>query len=189
MKTITKDEFLEDSDFYSSEVKEGKIFVYPTDTIYGIGCDALNGESIEKIREIKKRDSKPLSVIVPNVEWIKENCFVDEKGENALAKLPGPYTFIADLRNTNCIAKEELIGDLTGLGVRIPNNWFSEWISKNNLVFVTSSVNASGEANLVNPDELKEEIKEKIDYLISDGLLIGKASTIIDLRNGKILRD
>lgn len=189
MEKITKDEFLEKSEFYFDEIKKGKIFVYPTDTIYGIGCDALNGKSIEKIREIKKRDSKPMSIIVPNVEWIKENCVVDENGEDKLAKLPGPYTFIVKLKNQEAISRKELVRDLEGIGVRIPNNWFSEWISKNNLVFVTTSVNISGEAHLVNPNNLEKEIENEIDYLIDDGPLTGKASTIINLLNNEILRN
>ncbi len=189
MKTINKEEFLNNSEFYFDEIKEGKIFVYPTDTIYGIGCDALNGSGINKIREIKKRDSKPMSVIVPDVEWIKENCFMDLEGENELAKLPGPYTFIVELNNYESIAKNELVGDLTGIGVRIPNNWFSEWISENRLVFVTTSVNVSGEPHLVNPKDLKKELEKNIDYLIDDGILDGKASTVIDLINKKVLRD
>ena len=187
MKTITKKEFLEKSEFYLNEIKSGKIFIYPTDTIYGIGCNALNGSSIDKIREIKKRDSKPMSIIVPSINWIEKNCFVENNKE--LKKLPGPYTFIVELKNKDSVSKQELIGDLKGLGVRIPDNWFSKWISKNNLVFVTTSVNISGEPHLINPEELKEEIKDKVDYLISDGSLTGKSSTIIDLRTGNVLRD
>ena len=186
MKRITKKNFLENETFYLDEIKKGKIFIYPTDTIYGIGCDASNGKSIEKIREIKKRDSKPMSIIVPSIRWIEENCFIDNGNE--FSKLPGPYTFIVNLKNEKIISKKELIGELKGIGIRIPNNWFTKWIEKNDLTFVTTSVNLSGENHLINPSQLKEEIELKVDYFIEDGILSGKPSTVIDLRNGEILR-
>ncbi|HKL23118.1 MAG TPA: L-threonylcarbamoyladenylate synthase [Candidatus Nanoarchaeia archaeon] len=189
MKIITKNEFLENSDFYFNEIKSGKIFVYPTDTIYGIGCDAVNEKSITKIREIKQRESKPMSVIIPNIEWIEKNCFIDKSGKKELEKLPGPFTFILKLKNFNSIAKDLLIGDLKSIGVRIPDNWFSSWLSKNKLVFVTTSVNVSGEPHLVDPKNLKKEIGNKIDYLISDEPLTGNPSKIINLINKEILRD
>lgn len=186
MKTITKQGFLENSNFYLNEIKKGKIFIYPTDTIYGIGCDATNQKSINKIRKIKKRDTKPISIIVPSKNWIEENCRVQNKKE--LNKLPGPYTFILTLKNQNSIAKEELVANLKAIGIRIPNNWFSKWLSKNNLTFVTTSVNLSGESHLVDPKELKQEIKNQVDYLINDNVLTENPSTIIDLRNNEILR-
>jgi tRNA threonylcarbamoyl adenosine modification protein (Sua5/YciO/YrdC/YwlC family) len=189
MKTITKKDFLDNSEFYFDEIKKGKIFIYPTDTIYGIGCDALNKKSIGKIREIKKRDSKPMSIIVPNMGWIFENCQVHGIYEKYLNKLPGPFTFILKLKNFNSIAKGSLIGDLEGIGIRIPDNWFSSWISKNKLVFVTTSVNISGENHLINPKKLNKEIENKIDYLIDDGLLTGKPSKIINLMDNKVLRN
>lgn len=181
MKTITKQELLENKDFYIKEILDGKIFIYPTDTIYGIGCNAKNANSITKIREIKQRDEKPMSVIIPSKNWAYENCEIPDKKE--LEKLPGPYTFIAKLKKEENIAKKELIGDLEGLGIRIPDNWFTEMITNTGEPFVTTSVNISGEPHLTNPDDLKRKIKRNVDYLIDDGILSGKPSTIINLMN------
>jgi len=72
-KNITLQTFLEHIDFFIAEAKAGKIFVYPTDTIYGIGC-IYTLENVEKIYAIKKRDEKKMfSIIAPSFDWISEN--------------------------------------------------------------------------------------------------------------------
>ena len=73
------------------EIKAGKIFIYPTDTLYGIGCNAEDKEAVEKIREIKGRDNKPFSVIAPSFKWIEDNLIIDC---NLKEYLPGAYTII-----------------------------------------------------------------------------------------------
>jgi L-threonylcarbamoyladenylate synthase len=169
MKIVTKKEFLEKKEFFIGEMKKGKIFVYPTDTIYGIGCDAENKESVNRIREIKNREKKPFSVVVPNKEWILNNCIVDNNVEKWLDKLPGKYTLILNLKERGTI------------GVRIPNNWFSKIVEKFGKPFVTTSVNLFGEQPIKELKDLKEEIKEKIDYFIDIGIIDGRASKIVKL--------
>ncbi|MCA9460458.1 MAG: Sua5/YciO/YrdC/YwlC family protein, partial [Nanoarchaeota archaeon] len=105
MNVITKDEILQNLDFYLNEIKLGKIFIYPTDTIYGIGCSALVSKSISLIKKIKKRDEKAFSVIAPSKKWINENCNVLDVHKKYLEKLPGKYTFIFELINEESISK------------------------------------------------------------------------------------
>lgn len=186
MKTITKKEFLQNQDFYLKQIKKGKIFVYPTDTIYGIGCIATNSKSIKKIRKIKQRDKKPFSIIVPNKKYIKENCKVNSKHNKYLKKLPGKYTLIFKLKNPNAIAKKELIGDLETLGIRIPNNWFARFIRKHQIPFVATSVNITKKSYITNPREISTKLANKIDYAIDDGILNKNPSKIIDLTKDKI---
>ena len=57
---------------FKEKVLEGKVFVYPTDTIYGLGCDATNFKAVEKIRKLKEREENPFSVVAPSKEWIKK---------------------------------------------------------------------------------------------------------------------
>ena len=179
MKTLTKSEFLKNKDLYVKEIKKGKIFIYPTDTIYGIGCHALNGESIKRIRKLKKRDKKPFSIIV-NKKWIKDNCDIEEKYLNML---PGPYTFIVKLKNKKSIAKQELVGDVNTIGIRIPDNWFTKFLNEFNLIFVTTSVNISGEPPL---KDIKD-LKLSVDYVVDDGILNNKPSKIFNLVNNEII--
>ena len=104
MKIISKKTFLKEKEKYFELFKKGKVFIYPTDTIYGLGCDALNKEAVRKIIEIKERNNKPMSVIAPNKEWIKENCTIEKKANKWMKKLPGKYTLIVNLKNKKAIS-------------------------------------------------------------------------------------
>lgn len=157
-------------------VLSGKIFIYPTDTIYGLGCDALNKESVEKIREIKKRDEKPFSVIAPTVGWIKDNCIVDVD----LSKyLPGKYTLVLKKRNRELL---QWVSEDT-IGVRIPDCEFTRKIQKIGVPFITTSVNFSGKKPATCIEEIDKEILKKADFVINEGKLNGKSSTLVI--NGK----
>ena len=150
-------------------IKEGKVFIYPTDTIYGIGCDATNKESVQRIREIKN-SQKPFSVIAPNKDWINEYCDAGEE----LKKLPGSYTFIyKSTANVACNNGETL-------GVRIPNHPFSKLVEEANVPFVTTSVNKTGEKPIISPKDIPQEILRKIDIVVNAGIIEGNPSTIID---------
>ena len=70
----------------------GAVFIYPTDTIYGIGCNAQNPNSVKKIRLLKGRAASPFSVIAPSLNWVMENCIVTKEAGEWLEKFPGPYT-------------------------------------------------------------------------------------------------
>ena len=107
---------------FVEDIKNGAIFIYPTDTIYGLGCDAENNESIGLIRKIKYRDKdKPISIIAPSKEWIKKHCIVEDK---LLEKyLPGPYTLILKKKDKNFL---KTVSSNDSLGVRIPDCEFTE---------------------------------------------------------------
>lgn len=162
-------------------ILQGKIFIYPTDTVYGIGCDALNKDAVEKIRQIKKRDQKPFSVIAPSVEWIKENCIVDY---DLKKYLPGAYTLILKKKNKSFL---NWVSSAETLGVRMPNHSFAEKIQKINIPFITTSVNFSGEKPASDIKEVPQEILKAVDIIIDGGKLKRRPSTLII--NGKeILR-
>ena len=165
-------------------MKKGKIFIYPTDTIYGIGCDAVNKFSVLKIREIKRREEKPFSVIAPSKEWIRKNCFVNSVVDKWISKLPGPYTLILELKNCEAVSNK-LNNGIDSLGIRIPSHWFSEIISEFNKPFVTTSVNLTGEPYMKKFDELEDEIKKGVDYVIYEGILDNKASKIVMFIDGR----
>lgn len=178
-------EFLtrEDQEKIKQFVRQGSVFVYPTDTIYGLGCDATKHSSVMRIRDIKKREEKPFSVIAPSKEWILENCLA--KMED-LARLPGPYTLILKLRK-KCVAQNVNLG-LDTLGVRIPDHWFSTLVSKTGVPFVTTSANVSGQSFMTSLENLDTKIKESVDFIIYEGEKDGRPSEIIDLTGEKTIR-
>ena len=157
------------------EILSGKIFVYPTDTIYGLGCNALNGCSVNKIKDMKRRDrDKPISVIAPSFEWIKDNCVV---GNIDLEKyLPGPYTLILKKRDIDFLNECSNGGNI---GVRMPNHEFFRVIEKAGVPFVTTSVNLSGESPISNVCEISDDILEGVDIVIDVGEVKGKPSILV----------
>lgn len=152
----------------------GKIFIYPTDTIYGIGCNALDKKAVEKIKEMKGRDKdRPLSVIAPSMAWIEENLIVDCD----LAKyLPGPYTVILKKKDPSFLLH---VSPTDSLGVRIPACEFTEVVEEAKVPFITTSVNLSGDPFITKIEDIDHDFLENIDHIIDYGELNGKPSTLI----------
>lgn len=181
METLTKNEFCLDLERYCLLIrKKNTIFIYPTDTIYGIGCDATNDEAVSKIRDIKERYTRPFSVIAPSINWILENCEVKDIDKNYLDKLPGPYTIILNLKNKNCISPN-VNNNADTIGVRIPDHWISDCASKIGRPIVTTSANKMGKNFMTSLDDLDKEIKSKVDFIVNEGEKKGRPSEVINL--------
>ena len=186
MEIINKDEFELHKEEISQNIKEDKIvFIYPTDTIYGIGCDGRDTKSITKIRELKKRVDMPFSVIAPSKDWIRENCIITGEGEKWLERLPGPYTLIFKQKNLDCVA-HNLAPGLETVGVRIPKHWISNFVSLIGIPVVTTSANVTGDDFMISIDNLNADIKNSVDLIIYEGEKKGKPSSIIDLTKEEI---
>lgn len=175
-------------------LREGKIIVHPTDTIYSLGCDALNESAVKKIFEIKKRDfGKPLSVIMRDISKIKGITFVDKEKEKIAANIfPGPYTLVfPGPRNIPRI----ITGRKNSIGIRIPDNLITKKISQHfKNPIVTTSVNLSGEEPLNDPFKIVEYFKNKDftpDLILDCGKIKdARPSIVIDLtrKSPQILR-
>ncbi|MBU0536187.1 MAG: threonylcarbamoyl-AMP synthase [Nanoarchaeota archaeon] len=186
MRVLTKDEFkIEKMRFFEAIVK-GVIFIYPTDTIYGIGCDATNSDAVKKIRDLKKRPKNPFSVIAPSREWIEENCIVEGNAKDWLDKLPGPYTLILRLKNKGSVAPE-VIPDTDCIGVRIPNHWFSAVVRMLDTPIVTTSVNEAGKRFMTSIEDMDPDMQPFIDFMIDEGEKQGRPSDVIHLTGEDVL--
>jgi len=186
MRIITKDEFTLDRKELSDAITKGAVFVYPTDTIYGIGCNALDDRSVARIRELKSRSAAPFSVIAPSAAWIRQHCHVSPTAEKWLEKLPGPYTLILRMKDKSCVAKEVTQG-LDTLGVRIPAHWISKAVTELGFPVVTTSVNKTGKEYMNSIDDMDPEIKANVDFIIDEGEKRGKPSTIVHLEEEKVM--
>jgi L-threonylcarbamoyladenylate synthase len=159
---------------FVEDIKHGAVFIYPTDTIYGLGCDATNLESVKKIRDIKGKDVKPMSVIAPSVKWIKENCIVED--ELIKKYLPGPFTLLLKKKNPEFMKE---ISNNDCLGVRIPDCEFTSLVEKAGVPFITTSVNFTGESYAIKLSDISKEIIDLAEIVIGVGELDGRPSTLI----------
>lgn len=179
MRILNFEEFNLEKQSIIDAIVNGAVFIHPTDTIYGIGCNAELSNAVKKVRKIKARASSPFSVIAPSLEWIHKNCVVNEDGEEWLGKLPGPYTLILKLKGS-CVAKEVNPG-LKSLGIRIPNHWIRKIAAETSVPIVTTSVNKSSEDYMTSLEDLDPAIKGSIDFTLYEGKKAGRPSRIIDL--------
>ena len=160
---------------FAEDIKHGAVFIYPTDTIYGLGCDATNGESVKKIKELKYRDKdKPMSIIAPSVDWIKEHCEVDD--ELIEKYLPGPYTLFLKKKDADFM-KDVSANDV--LGIRIPDCEFMKLVEKSGVPFITTSVNFAGEPFAVKISDIDSKILDAAEIVIGVGELDGRPSTLV----------
>jgi tRNA threonylcarbamoyl adenosine modification protein (Sua5/YciO/YrdC/YwlC family) len=185
MRILSKNDLMVNRSKIVAEIKQGAVFIYPTDTIYGVGCDATNDVSVRKIRALKGRDAKPFSVIAPSIDWIHDNCELSDKAKAWLVKLPGPYTLILNLKNSGAVCAQTNMGMKT-IGVRIPNHWIASLISDVGKPVITTSVNLAGSPPAGTREQLEKFV---VDFIIYEGDRQGRPSTVVDLtKDGKVLR-
>ena len=175
-------------------LQNGGIVIYPTDTLYGLGVNALNEDAIIKIQKIKRQDrNKPISVIVRNLKMARRIACIDSKVEKILERVwPGSITIV--LRKKDIIPYILTGGEET-IAIRISDNKFvSTLMEKIDFPITATSANISGEKNLLESAKIIEKFKNSTPYLdlfINAGNIKNPtASTIIDLTTGvpKILR-
>lgn len=185
MQIIEKEEYPRRKDEIISLLEKGHIFVYPTDTIYGIGCDATNHDAVKKVRDIKIRHDKPFSVIAPSKQWIEENFHISPKDREWLDKLPGPYTLILKLKNGQAIAESVSSGYPT-LGVRMPDHWITDMVAAFGKPVITPSANVNGTEFMTSKEDLDPRLKAGSHILLYEGEKRGQPSTIVNLAETEI---
>jgi tRNA threonylcarbamoyl adenosine modification protein (Sua5/YciO/YrdC/YwlC family) len=168
-----------------SVLKNGGVIVYPTDTLYGFGCDAKNESAIGKINTIKGRKA-PMSILAPNLAIAAKWMNISQNDKNiVLEKLGGPTTIIVPV-NVG-ITSPSITGDKQTLGVRIPDHKFCQKLSEaypNPIT--TTSVNRTRQKPLTNPEKILSEFSREIDLIIEDGIIEGSGSTIYNFQDREL---
>src|SRR3990167_7698239 len=162
-------------------LKDGGVIAYPTDTIYGIGCDIFNKKGIEKIYQIKKREkNKPMSFICADLSDISQYAIVSNYAYRIMKRsLPGPYTFILE---ASSITPKKIMSKKKTVGIRIPDHKICLAVVKElGHPLITTSANISTEEELNNPDDIEDKLGSSLDLIIDEGPLISEPSTIVDL--------
>ncbi len=162
-------------------LRTGGVIAYPTDTIYGFGCDILNKKAIQRIYQIKKRDpSKPFSFICSDLKNISEYAQVTDYAYKTMKRLlPGPYTFI--LPGTKLVPKIMLTKRKT-VGIRVPNNNICLAIVETlGHPIISTSVGWSDREVLSDPQQIEETFGSQIELTIDGGILANQPSSIISL--------
>jgi tRNA threonylcarbamoyl adenosine modification protein (Sua5/YciO/YrdC/YwlC family) len=175
-------------------LQSGGSVVYPTDTLYGLGCDALNEKAVDVIFRIKRRSlNKAVSVMVRDIEEIKKFAYLNEKKETIAKKLlPGQFTLIFQSNN---IIPNIVGGGKTSIGFRVPDCEVTKKICENyENPIVTTSVNLAGKEPLNDPFKIVDlfrNIAPRPDLILDFGKINNPiASTVIDLsgKNPRIVR-
>ncbi len=168
-----------------SAIKVGKVFVYPTDTIYGIGCNAEISGSVQKIADAKGRsESKMFSVIAPGKEWVWSHTTISKANRDlAESLLPGPYTLILP---SSSKSPKPVVSPEKTIGVRIPRHPFTDVVEEAAVPFVTTSVNLSGQPPVSRISEIPNEVKNAVDIVIDAGHISGHPSRIFDMRTDDV---
>lgn len=172
-------------------LKEGGIILYPTDTIWGIGCDATNEEAVKKIYDLKQRsDSKSMLVLVGSEGELQRN--VEEVPEAAwmlIETAVNPITIIYD--RPKGIARNLLAEDGSA-GIRITSELFSRTLcNRLRRPIVSTSANISGKKTPVTFSEIDEDIKKGVDYIVrfrQNDISRHKSSNIIKVSDSGIIK-
>lgn len=160
------------------------LVVYPTETVYGLGADALSEIAVYKVYEAKQRPlGKPISVAVSDIEMIYGIAHVDEFAEKFMNRfLPGPVTVVLPVKN---ILPNDLSGGTGTIGIRYPDHTIAlELISALDSPITATSANLSGDVSPVTASM----VNVPHDYLIDGGTCGGTPSTVVNLKTRKIER-
>lgn len=163
-------------------VREGGVTIYPTDTLYGLGADALNAEPVERIFRLKRRTlDRPVSVATTRG---KLNLVAETEGYEGLVDeiFPGPVTLLLPPADG---LPDPLVGD-GKVGVRVPDDELCLGLLELSPPLTSTSANVSGEQPPASP--LDHPLSKEVDFVLDDGPRKGEPSTVYDAVSGEVVR-
>lgn len=162
-------------------LKKGGVIIYPTDTVYGLGCDIFNREAVERIYMIKNEaGTKLFSFLCPDLKDIAKYARVSDFAYKTMKKLmPGPFTCVLPAARE---VPKKLWTKRKSVGIRVPDNEIARMLVKElgNPIISTSVTTRKGEL-LYDPEEIRYILNTQVDLMLASGVLNSKPSTIVDL--------
>jgi len=166
-------------------LRRGGVIIYPTDTIYGLGCDITCKEAVEKIRLIKGRDDKkPMSFVCADLANVSQYARVSNYAYRILKRyLPGPYTFVLPATRET---PRMLQSKQKTVGLRVPDHPVPLAVIKElGNPIISTSANRSSEEVLTDPSQLEEVLGSQVDLILECGQLPILPSSVISLVGDK----
>ena len=166
-------------------INKGGIVIFPTDTVYGIGCDPYNQKAVLSLYKIKKREkTKPLPVIGYSKKELEKIAEFNDKAEKIAEMFwPGAITLILKVKDENI---KKSLGLGKKIAVRVPNNQCVLSLLKECKLLVATSANISGTTSLTDPNNCKRDLNG-YDLLIDGGILSDNGeSTIVEIDENKL---
>lgn len=178
----------EDIESAAEAIRRGESVVYPTETVYGLGADALSPDAIDGVFELKGRErDKPLSLGVPDVDTALDYTTPSPLAEEFMrAFLPGPVTVVVDRRE---MVPDVLTAGRERVGIRVPDHEAAlELLREASTPVTATSANVSGHPSVTRVADLDERIREGVAVVVDGGETAGTASTVVDPEAGVIHR-
>lgn len=166
-------------------VRRGGLAVYPTDTVYGLGCDPLNIKGVKRIFRVKGERRKPLPILASSIDSVEKIAFLSQEAKKIAKRFwPGPLTLVAPKKP----ALPDLVTcKLNSVGVRVPKHDVAlQLISLSNGLLVGTSANKTGEKPPRTAHEAAQ-LGEEVDVILDGGpATLGVPSTVVDLTSKKL---
>ncbi len=163
-------------------LQAGGVIIYPTDTVYGLGCSINAKDAIERVHIIKgQRKDKPFSFVCSDLKHISEYAHVSNAAFRVMKHLiPGPYTFILPAARMKQLPRI-LMSKRKTVGIRVPDSKVVLAIVKElGHPILSTSVTVNGGAILNDPEAIVTGFRNTVDMIIDGGLLTSEPSTVID---------
>jgi len=162
-------------------LRGGGIVIYPTDTVYGMGCDLFNKKGIERIYEIQRRDRKqPLSYICADLKDISRYARVSDDAYKIMKRLlPGPYTFVLEASR---LVPKIILPKRQTTGIRVPDNRICQaLVAEMGSPVISTSVKDAGGELLSDPRMIEELFGKRVDMIIDGGIIAAAPSSVVSL--------
>jgi len=164
-------------------LKHGAVICYPTDTMYGIGCDIFNQKAVKRIHQLKRRpNDKPFSFMCSNLKDVSQYCYLSNEAYRLMKKsLPGPYTFVL---TTMKIVPKIMTSKQKTVGIRVPDNTICRDLVTalgNPILTTSASLNEDDFPLASEAYELEERLNGQVDIIIDGGPVYPEPSSVISL--------